>query len=106
MFNIFKKKNKTPPQAELICISETEYKELLRSDAVLRLLNQYLEPAQNGYIYQIKAWELETLVETVMENFEELWSECAQQCTSFVTAKGTVKLANSAVQEIQDKEHC
>ena len=68
--------------------------------------NGFVPVSINGYIYQIKAWELETLVETVMENFEELWSECAQQCTSFVTANGTVKLANSAVQEIQDKEHC
>ena len=94
-----KKKFSLPAKTKLVCISEEEYKNLLREEIALKLLTDAMKE-HNG-CYEVSSYEVRTIGYAMAEHFDPTWEKAKQN--SETIADGRIVLMKSAIIEAMEE---
>ena len=95
-----KKKFSLPANAKLICISEEEYKNLLREEIALKLLTDAMKE-RNG-CYEVSTHEVYSIGYAMAEHFNPTWEKAKQN--SETIGNGKIILMKSAIAEAMEEK--
>ena len=98
-----KNKPKFPADLQLVCISQEDYKNLLRAQTALELMNKDFQISRDGSRYEIEGWKMDVITKVMTETFDAAFNERMQHC--LVAADGKVKILGSAYDEIMRENH-
>ena len=99
-----KNKPKFPADLQLICISQDEYKNLLRAQTALELMNKDFQVSRDGSRYEIEGWKMDVITKVMTETFDATFDEKMKHCLT--AADGKVKILGSAYDEIMRENEC
>lgn len=99
-----KNKYKFPADLQLVCISQDEYKNLLRAQTALELMNKDFQISRDGNHYKIESWKMEIITNVMTDTFDKTFEEKMKHC--LVVADGKVKILGSAYDEIMRENEC
>lgn len=99
-----KNKYKFPADLQLVCISQDEYKNLLRAQTALELMNKDFQISRDGNHYKIESWKMEIITNVMTDTFDKTFEEKMKHC--LIVADGKVKILGSAYDEIMRENEC
>lgn len=94
-----KKKFSLPANAKLVCVSEEEYKNLLREEIALKLLTDAMRE-RNG-CYEVPSHEVYAIGYAMAKHFDPTWEKAKQE--SETIGNGKVILMKSAITEAMEE---
>lgn len=94
----YKNKPKFPADLQLVCISQEDYKNLLRAQTALELMNKDFQVSRDGSHYEIEGWKMDIITKVMTETFDATFDEKMKLCLT--AADGKVKILGSAYDEI------
>lgn len=99
-----KNKYKFPAGLQLVCISQDEYKNLLRAQTALELMNKDFQISRDGNHYKIESWKMEIITNVMTDTFDKTFEEKMKHC--LIVADDKVKILGSAYDEIMRENEC
>lgn len=93
-----KNKPKFPADLQLVCISQEDYKNLLRAQTALELMNKDFQISRDGSRYEIEDWKMDVITRVMTTSFDTAFDEKMKHCLT--VADGKVKILGSAYDEI------
>ena len=99
-----KNKYKFPADLQLVCISQDEYKNLLRAQTALELMNKDFQISRDGNHYKIESWKMEIITNVMIDTFDKTFEEKMKHC--LIVADGKIKILGSAYDEIMRENEC
>ena len=99
-----KNKCKFPADLQLVCISQDEYKNLLRAQTALELMNKDFQISRDGNHYKIESWKMEIITNVMIDTFDKTFEEKMKHC--LIVADGKIKILGSAYDEIMRENEC
>lgn len=95
-----KKKFSLPANTKLVCISEEEYKNLLREEIALKLLTDAMRE-RNG-CYEVPTHEVHAIGYAMTKHFDPTWEKAKQN--SETIGDGKIILMKSAIAEAMEEK--
>ena len=94
-----KKKISLPANTKLVCVSEEEYKNLLREEIALKLLTDAMRE-RNG-CYEVPSHEVYAIGDAMEQHFDPTWEKAKQN--SETIGNGRIVLMKSALIEAMEE---